>query len=685
MDWEQALQGWQAALHDPDAHGGSDSSGDEFDFDSVTEDMAQQELGNMIVDLKHKGTLTAKDACILCWWAAKAGLKGLVADLAMRPDRPTGNFSKCFDRVMRKQAGGEDDDLYVMKVPSYRRATATRSHLETHVWPPHEAANDEIAKVGSPTMRALLEERRNTDALPPAYYEHEIVQRAPAGTPVYPYALYIDAVDFQRTDAIIGVWLCSLVTDCRHLCLAFRKSEQCCCGCRHWCTMHCIMSFLHWSCLHMARGRMPSERHDGTPLSAADGERRLADAGKDVGWRGVVLYLKSDMMEYVTTLGYPSWKSASPCPLCFCTPANMGDLAGISPVDVPWRTKTYEDYDAACRACEVWVEVTNADLFMTLRGSLEYDKRRTGNRGRCLQQDLRELGLKKGDRLQPGGSLHDVGDIDVWDPESACRLLFWRRSEETFVRNRNPLFSKETGIVPEAVLVVDWLHCLSLGVYKYFIAALWHALFQQDVFRVGSQNPEVLVAESVARLREHLTRWYESEAAAGRNHSRLSHLTVDMVSGQKIGTWGAETNGLLLFSAYLLERFEGELPAGVRRHFRRGSDSLVAIHTLIKENEGGKCQVAVAQAFADHVKEHLQAMRELEIEVRAKHHCLAHMVRKLLKYGTPALWACWRDESDNHQLAQLAARAHRLVWSRRVISEHRVAYGSRAAKRNNFR
>ena len=83
--------------------------------------------------------------------------------------------------------------------------------------------------------------------------------------------------------------------------------------------------------------------------------------------------------------------------------------------------------------------------------------------------------------------------------------------------------------------------------------------------------------------------------------------------------------------------------------------------------------------------EHLQAMRELEIEVRAKHHCLAHMVRKLLKYGTPALWACWRDESDNHQLAQLASRAHRLVWSRRVISEHRVAYGSRAAKRKTFR
>ena len=76
-----------------------------------------------------------------------------------------------------------------------------------------------------------------------------------------------------------------------------------------------------------------------------------------------------------------------------------------------------------------------------------------------------------------------------WKPKEAqgCPKIT-QNTQETFVRNNNPLFSKETGIVPEAVLVVDWLHCLSLGVYKYFIAALWNALFQQDVFRVWSQR-----------------------------------------------------------------------------------------------------------------------------------------------------------------------------------------------------
>ena len=78
---------------------------------------------------------------------------------------------------------------------------------------------------------------------------------------------------------------------------------------------------------------------------------------------------------------------------------------------------------------------------------------------------------------------------------------------------------------------------------------------------------------------------------------------------------------------------------------------------------------------------HLHAMRQLQIEVRAKHHALSHMGHKLLQYGTPALWACWTDEGENKMLAQLALRAHRLVWSRRLITDHRMAYGSRKVKR----
>ena len=39
-------------------------------------------------------------------------------------------------------------------------------------------------------------------------------------------------------------------------------------------------------------------------------------------------------------------------------------------------------------------------------------------------------------------------------------------------------FSRETSIIPESVMITDWLHSLSLGVYKYFIAHMWHNLFE---------------------------------------------------------------------------------------------------------------------------------------------------------------------------------------------------------------
>ena len=70
--------------------------------------------------------------------------------------------------------------------------------------PLHEAAEQEIRS--SADLRAKLEDCRNTGKLPPAYWQREVVQRAPAGEPVYPYALYIDAAKFQRTGSVIGIW-----------------------------------------------------------------------------------------------------------------------------------------------------------------------------------------------------------------------------------------------------------------------------------------------------------------------------------------------------------------------------------------------------------------------------------------------------------------------------------------------
>ena len=105
-------------MHDPDA---GQRSGSENGFaKGPTEEDAAVELGAMICDMKAKGNLTAKDACIMSWWACKSGVGGLVAELAMAPGKSSGNYAKHFDRVLG--AGVDDDDLYELRVPTCHRS-----------------------------------------------------------------------------------------------------------------------------------------------------------------------------------------------------------------------------------------------------------------------------------------------------------------------------------------------------------------------------------------------------------------------------------------------------------------------------------------------------------------------------------------------------------------------------------
>ena len=60
----------------------------------------------------HRGALSAKDACIACWWAHKAGVAGRIGHLGMRPGRLTGYYNRHFDKVVDAGRGSADDDLY---------------------------------------------------------------------------------------------------------------------------------------------------------------------------------------------------------------------------------------------------------------------------------------------------------------------------------------------------------------------------------------------------------------------------------------------------------------------------------------------------------------------------------------------------------------------------------------------
>ena len=69
------------------------------------------------------------------------------------------------------------------------------------------------------------------------------------------------------------------------------------------------------------------------------------------------------------------------------------------------------------------------------------------------------------------------------------------------------------------------------------------------------------------------------------------------------------------------------------------------------------------------------------LELRIKHHAMSHLVASMLNFGSPHVWSNWRDEAENKDLARLALRAHRRVWSRRLLVDHRFAYGNKRTRR----
>ena len=74
----------------------------DFQYASVTADEAGQELFSYLVLLKLSGVLSAKQACVLAFWAHKSGATGGVKDLALAPDTQSGKFSRRFDRPARE-------------------------------------------------------------------------------------------------------------------------------------------------------------------------------------------------------------------------------------------------------------------------------------------------------------------------------------------------------------------------------------------------------------------------------------------------------------------------------------------------------------------------------------------------------------------------------------------------------
>ena len=64
----------------------------EPDYETISAEEASQVLVEMLAQLKQSGVLSAKQTCVLAFWAAKAGAGDHVKKLGFRPNAPTCHF-----------------------------------------------------------------------------------------------------------------------------------------------------------------------------------------------------------------------------------------------------------------------------------------------------------------------------------------------------------------------------------------------------------------------------------------------------------------------------------------------------------------------------------------------------------------------------------------------------------------
>ena len=166
----------------------------------------------------------------------------------------------------------------------------------------------------------------------------------------------------------------------------------------------------------------------------------------------------------------------------------------------------------------------------------------------------------QGDRLEPNSELPDVSFFESLDSFPTL-VLFWRVSQETLTRHRNPIFCQALGIGISS-LCIDTLHTLHLGVIKRF--CMWGIWFfmEVDLFGVGGSgdyNEDEKLQLNANALRHELWGWYELRLAdhPQEDLSRLQDLQPSMLGTKNapaLKTKAAETLGLLYFLRDTIEK-----------------------------------------------------------------------------------------------------------------------------------
>lgn len=449
------------------------------DPDLWSPEECSEEFFNLVISMKGRGRIYAKEACLLCYLSSRAGqalrgedCKGAVWRLGKKPG--SDHFPRHFDKIV--QPNGLNEDQRSVPCPIWNRFDGSRGTENIAMLNVHETLAQEVAN--NDTLLERLQALHDEALLPPVYYSSPVVVQHGEG--VFPLVVYMDSVPFAKKDAAFGLFIYNIITGMRHLVLALRKNQLCRCGCKGWCTLYPALLHVRHCTDAAADGTYP---RTGFPL---DDEVRAGRAGSSLGAKFTVIFTKGDMMEFVKTLAFAGFGHRFfPCPVCRAPREELSSTDNVSSVSFSFAAKTYNDMDQACLQCEVEV-VLSLENHSFIRSKLAYDRRGKLARGRYLSVacEIGGVHIDKYDRLEPCVLVQDIGAGFDNITGFPVTVLFWRTAKTRWVYHRNPMWSPQSGHTHDRTLVFDWLHTLSLGLSKHMLQQ-WNNAFPFQLIAFG--------------------------------------------------------------------------------------------------------------------------------------------------------------------------------------------------------
>ena len=225
-------------------------SDEETSDDDLSPAAAGDIFSALVLDLLFLGKVSAREACLLCYWAHRSGAPDKVGKLGFPPNKPSGSYQRHLDCVLQAKMHGE---WCTVCVPSHDKHDQSRSLRQTPVLLPYEEVIEEV--ITSATFATNLGAKVSAGELPDAFYEHPNCNGRVDGVMDVPIGLFVDGVPTVKRDSCIGFFIFNIITQTRFLVAVLRKRCLCHCGCRGWCSYFAIWDYLRWALTAFAEGR----------------------------------------------------------------------------------------------------------------------------------------------------------------------------------------------------------------------------------------------------------------------------------------------------------------------------------------------------------------------------------------------------------------------------------------------